>query len=231
MIEETTTNNTTETQDVSESTIGDPGGAEPSEVPDILQGLGAEQVSLLVGFHDHIASLAEQRKLPDGEYLGALDDDKKARLLLDKKLKDATERRAQVKEQYEQVTKAAHDRLGERKATLQEEIFSADGDVLVQVTLAPDEKLKELAGAATRAGTSGLGLAKAVLAACNDRGLDEVAMPILQAFPTLEQSWREYQAIPDDAILARQLDPARIEQAVPAVDADRLKARPRVGPY
>ncbi len=200
-------------------------------VPDILQNLGSEQAALLTSYQDHLSSLAEQRKLPEGEYLEDVPEDIRARKLLDTKIKDANDRRSQVKEQYEQATKAAHEKLEQRKEALREELFDVDPNTLMQATLAPDEKLQELANAATRAGTSGLSLAKVVLAVCNERGLDEVAVPLLQTFPTLEQSWREWQMLPSDEVLERQTDPARVEGVVPEVSRDRLQVRPRASAY
>ncbi len=202
-----------------------------TSVPDILQNLGSEQAALLTSYQDHLTGLAEQRKLPDGAYLDAVDDSKKARLLLDEKLKDASERRAEVKAKYEDVTKAGHERLAARKEDLKEELFDVDTSTTMAVALADDEKLEELVRAAIRSGSSGLQLAKALLPTIHDRGLDELSVPLLENHPTLAASWREYQALPADEVLARQLDPGRIEQVIPEANADRLQVRPRLSAF
>lgn len=201
-------------------------------VPDILQGLGAEQASILTSYRDRLSALAEQRELPAGGYLEDLPEDVRAKKLLDTKIKEATEARAQVKGQYEEVTKAAHVRLEERKEILREELFGdVDTSTTLTVALADNDKIEELVKVAIRSGSNGLGLAKALLPTIHDRGLDELSMPILKNYPTLEASWREWQALPEAEVLARQTDPGRIEQVIPEVSVDRLQVRPRAQTY
>ncbi len=140
-----------------------------------------------------------------------------------------TDRRDERDRERERTEEA--ERLEQRKETLREELFDVDPSITLTVALADNGKIEELVKVAIRSGSSGLQLAKALLPTIHDRGLDELSMPILQAYPTLEQSWREWRALPAEEVLGRQLDPARVEQVIPKVNADHLQVRPRVDAY
>ncbi len=217
---------TSEAAVVSEETTAPATGA---TVPDILHETGSAQASLLVGFQDFLSELADERKLPPEENHPHLDPAVRQKLLLDRKVRAATERRKAIKEQYTQVTKGGHEALSERKEALERELGPESPELLAQVALADDDRLSALARAAMRAGSNGVSLAKVVLSEANARDLGEVSGPLLQKYPHLEGPLREYQALPPDEVLARQADERIIEGLIPSVDPDRLRVRPRIG--
>ncbi len=234
MIEETTIDNTTETQDVSESTIGDAAVAEPSETikaGEILQSLVSEQTELATGYFDLLNELQEQRELEadDRGYLEHMTDETKADMLQQQKVERASTRRTEVVDELKAVIGAKHEQLESRRAELHETLFSVPSeDALLRTTLASDEELERLADAGIQAGSEGL--IRAALNASIQRDRSEVTAKIFQARPELEATYREYQEIPTDEVLERQTDPARIERMIPEVSVDRLRTRPRVAP-
>ncbi len=83
--------NTAETQDVSESTIGDAAVAEPSETTkagEILHSMLSEQTQLATGYFNLLNELQEQRELEadDKGYLDRVSDDDKANMLQQQKV-------------------------------------------------------------------------------------------------------------------------------------------------
>ena len=232
MIEETTINNTTESQDVSESTIGDADGAEPSKAGEILHSLGAEQTELVTGYYDLLGGLQEQHELEadDRGYLERIPDDDKANMLQQQKMEQATARRTEVVDELRAIAEARHEQLEARRDELHEQLFSVPSeDALLRTTLASDEELERLADAGIQANSDAL--IRAALNASIQRDRGEITHKIFQARPELESAWREYQEIPPPEILSRQVDPATLERVVPAVAPDRLTARPIVSPY
>src|SRR5215212_2531470 len=73
---------------------------EAGSVHDILHEMGSAQANLLVGFQVYLSELANERKLPPEEDHEALDPGVRQKLLLDRKVRQASERRQQVKDEY-----------------------------------------------------------------------------------------------------------------------------------
>ena len=227
--------NTTETQDVSESTIGDAAVAEPETTTEttaageILHSMLSKQTELATGYFDLLNELQEQRELEadDKGYLDRVSDDDKANMLQQQKVGRATARRGEVVDELKSVIGAKHEQLESRRAELHATLFSVPSeDALLRATLASDEELERLADAGIQAGSDAL--IRAALNASIQRDRSEVTAKIFQARPELEATYREYQEIPTDEVLSRQTDPARIERMIPEVSVDRLRTRPRV---
>jgi len=198
-------------------------------VSEIQAEAAAKSTALVGGYMDLLDQLREQRELSPGEYRDDLPPDTRVNLLQKRKMEEASERREKTVSEYAALVEETHGELAARRERLEQTLFSVPSDeVLVRTALESDAELQALATTALQAGSASVGLARAVLNIAVQRGAGDILAAIFDAYPELESSYREWQALPPKEVMERQADPASLDAVVPKPDPERLKVRPRI---
>jgi hypothetical protein len=195
-------------------------GREPVTVHEILQSASSATSTIATDLYDRFASLSAESPDQTSSVWAHLTEQGRQGAVREHREQLASTARQQAVERYSAATATLQERLKQREAFLQQQLFGdgQDPGVLATLSVADDAAIVRTAKLAVK--TNNTELRKAALAVASERNLGEVLSEILSE----EEAGylRELAAIPDDAILSR---PDDAERVLPIAREDQIMPR------
>lgn len=186
-------------------------------IPEIHQVYGGAAGRIGVELYDRYDAIAKEKLDENTPLFDRLTDEQRRGATRDHRLKLAEEAYAEKTKQYEKAVPEYHEKLKQRKAEAEAELFGGEhsAEVLARLATAGEEEV--LAAARVAAKTNNPQLRRAVLAVASERGLGESLVEVLS--DRERDLLRELEDVPPQEVLDR---PANAELVLPRPDASRL---------
>lgn len=189
---------------------------------------GAKASGILMGYHNEIDRIREQRKPEADAYLlERLNDQQRFALLMEQKREKADGVHARALDAYRREVSRYQDELSARAKSVSGSIFgmssAQDTATLSRAALASEEELGTMLDLAARSGNRDL--AQAVFVAADNRGFPELVVRYFEEVaPEARYAYAEWTEVPPAEVLERQRE--TVGQIVAPPDPDRLAGTP-----